>query len=116
MTLPLSHLNLPARDPDGLAAWYAEHLGFERRGTYLVGPGTLLVFEAGEPLGARANTHFGFHVESPEVVVHWAQYFGTAAQAESGFAGTKVHDPEGNCFELYWELDGPRSAARPVSS
>ena len=111
MTLRLTHLNLPARNPAALARWYEAQLGFERRETFLLGPGTLIAFEAGEPLGARGNTHFGFQVDAADVVARWAAHFGTAVDAAPGYASTKVRDPEGNCFEIYWEPTGP---ARPA--
>src|SRR5437867_826461 len=111
MTLRLAHLNLPARDPEALARWYETHLGFERRASFLLGPGTLIAFEAGEPLGARGNMHFGFHVDSADAVESWAAHFGTSIDMEPGWASTKVHDPEGNCFEIYWEPAGPTPPA-----
>ena len=107
MTLRLAHLNLRARDPEGLARWYEAELGFERCGTFLLGPGTLIAFEPGEPIGARGNTHFGFHVESAAIVRRWAAHFGSVLAASPDFASTKVRDPEGNCFEVYWEPAGP---------
>ena len=102
-TLRLSHLNLPARDPVGLARWYAEALGFERRDAFVYAHGTLIVFEPGEPLGERGNTHFGFEVATREEVEEWARRFGAEVESEPSFASTKVRDPEGNCFEIYWE-------------
>ncbi|HYC10528.1 MAG TPA: VOC family protein [Steroidobacteraceae bacterium] len=109
MALRLSHLNLPASDPENLAAWYAKHLGFERRGAFLLAPGTLIAFEAGVPLGARGNTHFGFQVDDIDTVYRWAEHFGTNIESEPGYAATRVHDPEGNCFEIYWEPNGPNA-------
>jgi hypothetical protein len=100
-------LNLPARDPVALARWYESRLGLRRRGAFVFAPGTLLVFEPGEPLGPRGNTHFGFEVASCEEVAEWARRFEAPLEAEPGFASTKVRDPEGNCFEIYWEPDGP---------
>jgi catechol 2,3-dioxygenase-like lactoylglutathione lyase family enzyme len=85
MALKLSHVNLPARDPEALARWYADQLGFERRGAFLLAAGTLIVFEAGEPVPS-GKIHFGFRVH-----------------AESDYAGIKVEDPEHNIFEIYWE-------------
>ena len=104
MTLRLAHLNLPARDPEGLARWYEQEFGFERHGTFLSGRGTLIVFETGEPIGRRGNAHFGFAAESAEDVHRWAARFGTAVESEPGFTSTKVRDPEENLFEIYWEF------------
>lgn len=105
--LQLAHLNLPARDPEALACWYEAELGMERRGAFLLTAGTLLVFEAGEPIGQRGNAHFGFRTDSAESVSRYAMHFGTPVEREPGFASTKVRDPHGNCFEIYWEPDCP---------
>lgn len=105
--LQISHVNLPAREPERLARWYETELGMERRGTFLLSAGTLLAFEAGEPIEQRGNSHFGFYADSPATVARWATHFGTALETEAGFASTKVRDPEGNWFEIYWELAGP---------
>jgi hypothetical protein len=104
--LRLSHVNLPARDPDALARWYADTLGFERRGPFAVGPGTLLAFEPGEPLGER-NGHIGFEVATPELVESWAARLRAPLEREARFASTKTRDPEGNEIEIYWEPGGP---------
>ena len=31
----LDHINIPARDPEVLAQWYAQRLGIERKGTHV---------------------------------------------------------------------------------
>jgi catechol 2,3-dioxygenase-like lactoylglutathione lyase family enzyme len=103
MTLRLAHLNLPARDPEGLARWYEKELGLDRTGCFLYGKDSLLVFEEGESIGVRGNTHFGFIVDSEQEVERWAAHFGTQIESEPGFASTKVRDPEQNCFEISWE-------------
>jgi catechol-2,3-dioxygenase len=105
MALRLSHLNLPAREPLALAAWYEQKFGFERREAFLLAPGTLLVFERGEPVPMVGNTHFGFQVDSEAEVLEWAAQFGAEVERAPGFASMKTCDPEGNCFEIYWELD-----------
>ncbi len=101
--LALRHVNLPARDPEGLARWYADRLGLEARGTHVVGPLALLVFEPGEPMDPGANAHFGFRVETREEVDDWARRFDAPLEADPDYAGFKVRDPEGNRFEIYWE-------------
>jgi 2-hydroxychromene-2-carboxylate isomerase len=105
--LRLAHVNLPARDPIGLARWYADTFALEARGAFVVGPGTLLAFEAGEPLLDRANAHIGFEVQSRQEVAAWARRFGTALAEEPRAASTRVRDLEGNGIEIYWEPDGP---------
>jgi 2-hydroxychromene-2-carboxylate isomerase len=105
--LRLAHVNLPARDPEGLARWYADTFSFEARGAFAVGPGTLLAFEPGEPLMDRANCHIGFEVIARDLVALWAQRFATPLEEEPGYAATRVRDPEGNAIEIYWESAGP---------
>jgi catechol 2,3-dioxygenase-like lactoylglutathione lyase family enzyme len=105
--LRISHINLPARDPVALARWYESNLGFSRRGSFVYAAGTLIVFELGQPLGAESDAHFGFEVDTQQEVRDWAKRFGSALDVESRFASTKVRDPESNCFEIYWEPDGP---------
>ena len=107
MPLSLSHLNLPARQPEALAQWYEATFGFERRGTVLIGRNTLIVFEQGEPLGARGNTHFGFSVSTKAEVLTWATKVGKSPMMEEDYVGLKISDPEGNIIEIYWEANGP---------
>jgi catechol 2,3-dioxygenase-like lactoylglutathione lyase family enzyme len=109
MPLSLSHLNLPARDPEALARWYESTFGFERRNTFVLGPGTLLAFEKGDPLGG--NVHFGFGVASATEVVKWAARLGVMPVREEDFASLKKADPEGNVIEIYWEPYGPSPSA-----
>ena len=105
--LRLSHVNLPARDPDALVRWYAEHLGLEARAHFVRGPGTLIAFEPGKPIGPRGNAHIGFEVTSAEEVAAWASRLGAPVDSEVGSASTKLRDPEGNQIEIYWEPGGP---------
>ena len=105
-TLPaiwLDHVNLPANDPEGLAQWYAQRLGLERKGANVVGPGITLYFRKGMPLQAGERFHFGFRVESRSAVDAWAQHLGVAiAFDEDDFFAARLTDPEGNTFEIYW--------------
>lgn len=110
--LRLAHVNLPAREPEALARWYAETFGLEQRGAFALGPGTLLAFERGEPIGARGNTHVGFELTSRADVEAWARRLGTPLEADSRYAATRTRDPEGNGIELYWEPDGPVGGTR----
>jgi catechol-2,3-dioxygenase len=102
-------VNLPARDPEALARWYAATFGLEARGAFAYGPAGLLAFERGEPLRAHANFHVGFEVPSRGEVDAWARRFGSAVDEEPGYAATRVSDPEGNAIEIYWEPGGPGS-------
>jgi 2-hydroxychromene-2-carboxylate isomerase len=111
--LRLAHVNLPARDPEALARWYAETFGLEQRGAFAVGPGTLLAFEPGEPPGTRGNTHVGFEVTSRADVEGWARRLGTPFETEPAYASTRTRDPEGNGIEIYWQPDGPRPGPAP---
>jgi len=106
----LAHVNLPARDPEGLARWYAGTFGFEARGAFAVGAGTLLAFEPGEPLFGRANSHIGFEVATRDLVSVWANRLGTPVEEEPDAAHTRARDPEGNAIEIYWEPGGPSVA------
>ncbi len=40
----LNHVNIPARDPEGLVRWYASTFGLRAEGNKARGPGVLLVF------------------------------------------------------------------------
>src|SRR5689334_23161171 len=104
--LALSHVNLPARDPDALAEWYVARLGFRRKGPYLWSAGTLLVFVRGEAV--PPIVHFGFRVDDEEEVVKWNERL-RAAGVDVGQVMTDEYtrffgrDPEGNRFEIFWE-------------
>lgn len=102
--LKLRHIHLPARDPEGLARWYADTFGLEQRDNFVIGAEALLVFAHGEPL-ANDLVHFGFHVDDRQDVEAWAGRFGAAGRIQRvpGYAGFKLRDPEGNCIEIYWD-------------
>jgi len=102
-TIKLDHINLPARKPDWLAQWYAEQFGFQAKDGFVIGEGTLLVFEPGEPLDYRGNTHFGFRCSSRDQVRAWALKFEADLEEDAAYSGFKTKDPEGNFFEMYWE-------------
>ena len=76
----LDHLNIPARDPEGLARWYAETFGLRADGRKVRGPGVLVVFQAGEPVKRAPELHMGFHVSSMKVLNEWAGKFGKPAK------------------------------------
>ncbi|MFP4003877.1 MAG: VOC family protein [Alphaproteobacteria bacterium] len=100
--LKLRHLHLPARDPEGLARWYAETFGLEQRRNFAIGEEALLVFAHGAPLG-NDLVHFGFRADSPAEVEAWAARFEAEIETAPGYAGCRTRDPEGNCIEIYWD-------------
>lgn len=101
----LDHLNLPARDPLGLARWYAETLGLRADENKVRGPGVLLVFAKGEPVGRAPELHLGMRVPSLRVLAEWAEKFKATPKAGPEFTAFQISDPEGNCVELYAKND-----------
>lgn len=101
----LDHINLPAARPEWLADWYAELFGFRSKEGFVIGPGTLIVFEPGTPLDYGDNPHFGFRCTSREKVVYWAERLEATVVEEDSYFGFKASDPEGNHFEVYWEAE-----------
>ena len=57
--LKLDHLNMPARDPEGLARWYEQTFGLKAERHVVRGPGVLIAFQAGEPLNRSPELHIG---------------------------------------------------------
>ena len=102
----LDHINLPARKPHWLADWYAETFGFKSQQGFVIGPGTLIVFEEGKPPDYGDNPHFGFRCRTREHLRQWADKLGAEVEEETHYCGFKARDPEGNYFEVYWESDG----------
>ena len=100
--LALNHLNIPARDPERLRAWYVEKLGFRAHGRFLWSGGTLLVFVEGDPLPG-AKMHFGFRVESLEALEGWARRLEATVEGDAQYATFYLRDPEGNAFEIFHE-------------
>jgi catechol-2,3-dioxygenase len=96
----LEHLNIPARDPVGLAQWYATTFDLKADRHLARGPGVLIAFEQGEPLN-RADLHIGFRVESIEALNEWARRFDAETSSGAEFTTFKVTDPEGNSVEMY---------------
>jgi catechol-2,3-dioxygenase len=97
----LDHLNIPARDPHGLARWYAETFGLQAREHTVRGPGVLIAFAKGEPVNRAPELHFGLRVPTRAVLGQWAERFGVEVTVGVEFAAFKTFDPEGNCVELY---------------
>ena len=97
----LNHVNIPARDPDGLVRWYAETFGLRAEGNKARGPGVLLVFKPGEPVKRAPELHLGFQVPSNAKLADWAGKFGATITKGEEFNTFQVSDPEDNCLEIY---------------
>lgn len=102
--LRLARLRLPARDPEGLARWYADALGLEARGAIARGPAGTLVFEPAEGGDvARQGAGLGFEVRSREEVAGWARRFAVDPEQDERRALIRLTDPEGHAIEIAWE-------------
>lgn len=101
LSFRLEHLNLPARDPEGLAGWYAGNFGLHADRHLVRGPGVLIAFQRGEPVGRAEDVHLGLRVPSLESLEAWAAKFGVQTRTGPEFITIKVFDPEGNCIEMY---------------
>jgi len=101
LSLQLEHVNLPARDPEGLARWYADTFGLRADRHLVRGPGVLIAFQKGEPIDRVPDLHLGFRVPSLEALDAWAKKFDVQTKAGPEFTTIRVHDPDGNCLELY---------------
>ena len=99
--LQLEHLNIPAKDPLGLAQWYAETFGLRAEKHLVRGPGVLIAFQKGEPLNRASEMHIGFRVPSIDALDKWAKKFSAEAKAGAEFTTFRTLDPEGNSLELY---------------
>ena len=100
-TLYLDHINMPARDPEGLARWYAETFGLQVDAHRVRGPGLLIAFQSGEPVNRAPELHVGMRVPSTSVLEQWANKFGAQATTGTEFTSFRTADPEGNCIEIY---------------
>ena len=101
----LDHLNIPARDPEGLARWCAETFGLRAEGHKVRGPGVLIIFQAGEPVKRAPELHMGFRVPSNQVLNEWAEKFGKPVKKGEEFNAFQTVDPEDNCLEIYCKPD-----------
>jgi len=97
----LDHLNIPARDPEGLARWYADTFGLRADAHRVRGPGVLIAFQAGEPVGRAPELHMGFRVSSMQALEQWAGKFGKPIKKGEEFNSFQIFDPEENCLEIY---------------
>ena len=101
----LNHLNVPARDPEGLARWYTETFGLRAEGRKVRGPGVLLVFQKSEPLKRAPEFHIGFQVPSNAKLADWARKFGATVNKGEEFNTFQISDPEENRLEIYCSKD-----------
>jgi catechol-2,3-dioxygenase len=100
--IQLDHLNIPARDPFGLAQWYAQTFGLRAEKHVVRGPGVLITFQRAEPLGRTGDDlHLGFRVPSLKALHTWAKKFNAEPVAGPEFTSFRTTDPEGNGVELY---------------
>ena len=115
--LSINHVNVPARDPDALALWYVEKLGFHRSGPFLWSGGSLLVFVRGQPL-ASGTFHLGCRAPSRSALGGWIDELRSRgvsvdpADGDDSYSSTRILDPEGNEIELFYE---PLPAERRLS-
>jgi catechol-2,3-dioxygenase len=100
-SLRLDHVNMPARDPETLAGWYAKTFDLQSEGRRVSGPGLLIVFVPGEPVKRAPELHLGFRVPSQSALDHWASRFGAQVTPGTEFNAFRTFDPEGNCLEIY---------------
>jgi catechol-2,3-dioxygenase len=104
--IQLDHLNLPARDPEGLARWYSETFGLRAERHLVRGPGVLIAFQRGEPVNRAPELHLGMRVPSMSALTEWAGKFGAQIGTGNEFASFRISDPEGNCIEIYCKAAG----------
>lgn len=100
-SLQLDHLNIPARDPEGLAKWYADTFGLRHDGNKARADRVLIVFQKGDPVNRSPELHMGLRVPSMATLEEWRGKLGGEIYKGPEFAAFKVFDPEGNCVELY---------------
>ncbi|MSQ60409.1 MAG: VOC family protein [Betaproteobacteria bacterium] len=100
-TFQLEHLNLPARDPEGLARWYEQTFGLKADSNKVRGPGVLIVFQPGEPVSRAPDLHFGLKLSSMAELNEWASKFNVKITIGGEYNAFRTFDPEGNCVELY---------------
>ncbi len=117
-TATLNHVGIPARDPEGLAAWYGRHFNLMVDGAFAYGDGWLIACEPGAPLVERP-AHFGFMLDSRDKVDLWRAYFearGIIVDAQRGGNAIFMDDPEGNSFEIFFDPTRFVSPPRPDES
>jgi 2-hydroxychromene-2-carboxylate isomerase len=103
----VARARLPARDPEGLAHWWAQALDLEQRGASVEGPGTRISFEPGAA-GAGGNARLGFEVGSRDEVLARARRLGVAPVGDDRSTSARIEDPEGNAIEVFWQRGEPQ--------
>lgn len=104
-TAALNHVGIPARNPEELAKWYGRHFNLMVEGSFAYGDGWLIACELGADLVERP-AHFGFMLDRREKVELWKAYFeaqGIIVDAQRGGNAIFIDDPEGNCFEIFFD-------------
>lgn len=107
-SLSLSHIALPAANPERLIAWYAENLGFKAHGHHLWSGGTVLAIIKGKAL-PNDDWHFGFRLTSEEALLHWQEQLRARGIDAGDLRGNEryksfyIQDPEGNDIEFFSE-------------
>lgn len=100
--LTLDHVQMPARDPEGLAAWYAQTFGLRAQQNRVYGSDFLIVFLPGTPVQRSPELHFGLNVGNMRALAAWAEKLGSPLiSGKTEYASVYAHDPEGNGVELY---------------
>jgi catechol-2,3-dioxygenase len=97
----LDHINMPARDPEGLARWYAQTFGLRADQHRVRGSGVLIAFQRGEPVQRAPELHIGLRLPSMSALSEWAGKLGADITRGEEFSSFRTSDPEGNCIELY---------------
>ena len=97
----LEHINIPSKDPEGLARWYADTFGLRADGKKACGDAVLIVFQTGEPLQRGPELHFGLRLSTNRELSEWAGKFDAKITAGQEYNAFRTFDPEGNCIELY---------------
>ena len=107
-SLSLSHLALPARDPEKLRQWYVDHFGCKSKGAQLWCNGSVITIMAGTPI-VNEHWHFGFRLRSPEQLQLWHQRLLDQSLEPSkiedygDYQTFSVKDLEGNDIEFFFE-------------
>lgn len=106
--LSLSHLALPAREPEKLRQWYVEHLGAKANGAQLWCQGSVITILAGKPIESE-EWHFGFRLSSPEQLSLWRERLlkqslnPTELVNYGEYQTFSLKDMEGNELEFFFE-------------
>jgi catechol-2,3-dioxygenase len=106
LSLKLNHVQMPARDPEGLARWYSETFDLRAQQNRVYGPAFLIVFQPGQPVERAPDFHVGLNVTSMQALGLWADKLGAKViSGRTEYASIFVSDPEGNGVELYCLAD-----------